>query len=191
MSYFKFHPYFALICIKSDIHSSLKEQLHSLEYLPALFGVPRYLKDASNNITCGALKVLRYLLPRCPLSTDLLASLKQPFNDEVISMDPSSSHRARNLIHKYLMVSGTSLVDYGLTSQHYSTTALTTEEDCLKRQTTQKKTSPYRTLTCFLSLTRNTTICHTSCGMDGSLTTRIVLDIMFTVLSNPEDYVRF
>jgi len=118
MSSFKFHPYFALICIKSDIHSSLKEQLHSLEYLPALFGVPRYLKDASNNITCGALEVLRYLLPRCPLSTDLLASLKQPFNDEVISMDPSSSRRARNLIHKYLMVSGTSLVDYDLMSQH-------------------------------------------------------------------------
>ena len=107
MSYFKFHPYFALICIESDIHSSLKEQLHSLEWLPAQFGIPRYLKDTSSNITRGALEVLPSLLFQSPPSVKLVSSLKQPFDNEVTLMNPSSSRKARHFIHEYLTVSMT------------------------------------------------------------------------------------
>ena len=92
-----------LISSHSDILSSLKE-LCSLKRLPAQFGIPRYLRDASNNISRGALEALFSLLPQSPPSVDLLAALKKPFDNEVILMNPSLSRKARNFIHEYLMV---------------------------------------------------------------------------------------
>jgi len=92
-----------LIGTHSDILSSLKE-IRSLESLPARFGIPKYLRDTSNNIARGALEALFSLLPRSPPSVDLLGALKKPFNNEVILMNPSLSRKARNFIHEYLMV---------------------------------------------------------------------------------------
>src|SRR6266581_3831369 len=97
-----------LDCVRilhSDICSTLDNQLRSPEYLPAKFGIPDYCGDTSNNITRGALEVLFSLLPQSPPSIDLIASLKQPFDTEVISMNASSASKARKFIHDYLTVS--------------------------------------------------------------------------------------
>ena len=99
----------ALIGPHSDICSSLEEELRSLKYLPAKFGIPSYLRDTSKSMTRGALKALLSLLPQSPPSVDLLSSLKLPFGDEVVSKHPSSSRRARKAVHEYLMVCNTQL----------------------------------------------------------------------------------
>ena len=92
-----------LISIHSDILSSLKE-LSSLKDLPAQLGIPKYLRNISNNITCGALEALFSLLPQSPPSVELISVLKKPFDNEVILMNPSLSCKARNFIHEYLIV---------------------------------------------------------------------------------------
>jgi len=97
--------YALLINTHSGIHSSLRDQLRSLKYLPARLGIPEYLRDSPNNITRGVLEVLFSLLPQCPPSVDLLAALSKPFDREVISMNTSLFRKARNFIHEYLKVS--------------------------------------------------------------------------------------
>lgn len=99
--------YLSTICsfISSGIHSSLREELCSLKYLPPRLGIPKYLRDSPNNITHGVLEALFSLLPQSPSSVDLLAALNTPFDAEVISMNPTLSRKARNVIHEYLKVS--------------------------------------------------------------------------------------
>ena len=89
----------------SDINSSLRGQLRSLTYLPETFGIYDDLNETSSNIILGALDALRTLLPQAPPSSELLATLKQPFDSTVISRMPSSSRNALGVIHDYLMVS--------------------------------------------------------------------------------------
>lgn len=88
----------------SDIRFSLKQQLRSLKELPLDFGIPGYLSDTSNNIAHGALEVFPSLLLKSPPSADLCITLKQSFDEEVTLRTPSSSHKARNSIHRYLLV---------------------------------------------------------------------------------------
>jgi len=87
-------------CQRSSFSSTF-----SLYDLPCALGIYGYLSDASSDLSHGALDALPILLARAPPSVDLLATLKRPFNNEVISRTPSASHRAMTSIHKYLMVS--------------------------------------------------------------------------------------
>ena len=89
----------------SDICSSLKGQLRSLTYLPETFGIYDHLDETSSSTTLGALNALPTFLLQAPPSSELLATLKQPFDGEITSKMPSSSRNALGVIHDYLMVS--------------------------------------------------------------------------------------
>lgn len=97
-----------------EVRFSLQEDFHlpSLSSLlpkplPVIFGIPDFLDDddLSSNITRGAIEVLPVLLLQASPSIDLLTALKQPFDDEATSRNPSSWHKAKVGIHHYLMVS--------------------------------------------------------------------------------------
>jgi len=89
----------------SDIRSSLRGQLRSLTYLPETFGIYDHLDETSSSTTLSALKALPMFLLQAPPSSELLATLKQPFDGEITSKMPSSSRNALGVIHDYLMVS--------------------------------------------------------------------------------------
>ena len=90
----------------SDIHSSLRRDLRPLTNLPEIFGIYNHLNETSSNLILGALDALPTLLPQTPSpSSELLATLKQPFDSTVTSRMPSSSRNALGIIHDYLIVS--------------------------------------------------------------------------------------
>ena len=92
--------------VSSDIRSSLLDhfmQETAVDLLHTL-GVIDYLNDTSNNLTRGALDALPLLLLHATPSINLLAALKQPFNNEILSRTPPSLGKALHSIHDYLMV---------------------------------------------------------------------------------------
>jgi len=92
--------------VPSDIRSSLLDhfmQETAVDLLHTL-GVIDYLNDTSNNLTRGALDALPLLLLHATPSINLLAALKQPFNNEILSRTPPSLGKALHSIHDYLMV---------------------------------------------------------------------------------------
>ena len=119
----------AALNIPSNIRSSLSEQLDpcTLNFLPHTLGTSAYLQDTSSNLTRGALDVLPLLLFHAAPSIDLrlLTALKQPFDTEVLSRTPSSSHKALCIIHDYLMVGGPLYVDGNSLSLISNTTPIT------------------------------------------------------------------
>ena len=117
----------AALNIPSNIRSSLSEQLdpRTLNFLPHTLGTSAYLQDTSSNLTRGALDVLPLLLFHAAPSINLLTALKRPFDTEVLSRTPSSSHKALCIIHDYLMVGGPLYVDGNSLSLISNTTPIT------------------------------------------------------------------